>query len=248
MLGRSHPQRPQLPLTPKPGSGKVGAPRCRQSILDSHRKSTADTLTASSRMPDSTPPQTASSKSHPSNALDAQYLTSEKVLFLEEKTKEYFDYILDCYHKTRAEGNNVLQWLFAVILGGLAMSGTLYKEGYWPLSWGAFAAAGWATYLAIILVPKLNPQSTMPPGNLAEYLNKRLSASTEQMRWEEATRMDYRIGVNREAANTVANAVSEARKKLTYLPGVFMAGIALSIAAWSLWQGIVWMATVNRIE
>lgn len=175
-----------------------------------------------------------------------RHLTSRKVDFIESKTKEQFAYILDCYDKTRTEGNNVLQWLFGVILGGLAMFGTLFKEGYWPIAWGAFAASAWATYLSIYLVRGLNPKNTMPPGNLAATLNKRLADSEEEMRWFEATLMDYRIGVNREAANEAADSVSRARTQLTYLPGVFIAGIALSAIFYGLWRGAVLILTVNQ--
>jgi hypothetical protein len=172
-------------------------------------------------------------------------LTSEKAAFIEAKTKEMFDYTIECLDRARTEGNNVLHWLFAVVVGGLGMVGTSFNSGFWQISVGALSAAGWAAWLAVRLLPSLRSNETMPPGNFSEALNAMLDEPEYRMRWREARGMDSRITTNLEYVSRLAKAVDSARDKFTWLPLFFVSG---SVVAWLfglLWAGLVWVVTVQ---
>lgn len=163
----------------------------------------------------------------------SENLTPEKAAFIEQKTKEMFDYTLDCLDRARGEGNNVLQWLFAVVVGGLALVGTLFSSGYWQIAIGALSSAGWAAWLAVNLVQALRSNETMPPGNLSEALNAMLDEPEHRMRWREARGMDGRIATNLGHVERLATAVDRARDRFTWLPLFFLGGsIGGLLAGW----------------
>lgn len=158
-------------------------------------------------------------------------LTPEFVSLAEEKVKENYSYILDCYDVAKKEGQNVLQWLFGAAIGGVGLVGSLAKAGYWPLAFGAFVAACWAARKAAILIGCLNSQEIRPPGNSSEAFKvmRDEGASILAMRWRETRGMTIRAADNINVVELVAKGVDRARNGIAYLPAWFIGGTA---AAW----------------
>jgi hypothetical protein len=150
----------------------------------------------------------------------------EKVAFIEQNTKEYFRYTIECYDRARAEGNNVLQWLFAVMTGGLALAGALLKDHQLPLAAaGAATISAAAAFAASELLRGTKSQLTMPPGNYAEPLASS-PESDHLMRLNEAKSLDERIKHNLGCVKNLTQAIDLARERMARLPIWFATGIA----------------------
>src|SRR4051812_8459222 len=93
-------------------------------------------------------------------------VTDEQTKFIEEKTSRLFEYTIDCLDRARADSKNVLQWLFAVITGGMGMTITFDSKGYQAAAVGTVCAIGAAAYAAYKLVLGTQSVETHPPGNL----------------------------------------------------------------------------------
>lgn len=156
-------------------------------------------------------------------------VTAEQAAFIEEKTREYFDYVRDSYDTARAEGNNLLQWLFGVATGSIAALGYLIPQGSVNLSIGVVIAAGYAVYAARSLILAMKTRDIWPPGNFARSLNTMLNEPAERMRWLEALGVDERIDKVRNAVTEVADAVDKARRQLANIPILFVVG---TVASW----------------
>jgi hypothetical protein len=108
-------------------------------------------------------------------------ITSEQAIFIEARVNEYFAYVRDCYDQARREGTNVLQWLFGVTTGAIAVLGYLLPHGNLNLSVGIMLAAGYAAYAARALILALKTRLIHPPGNFAKCLNTMLNEPIERM-------------------------------------------------------------------
>lgn len=158
-------------------------------------------------------------------------VSPQQAEFIETKTKQLFDYTIECLDRARTDGNNVLQWLFGVITGGLAIIGAVWTKEYYVLAVGFAFSVGAAAYAATKLVPALSSRETMPPGNTAAALNVMLDDTPERMRWREAKNMDDRIEKNRTAVQSITTAVDNARVRLARIPAWFLGGLALASLA-----------------
>lgn len=172
-------------------------------------------------------------------------LTPEFVSFAEEKVKEHFSYILDCYDVAKKEGQNVLQWLFGAAIGGVGLVGSLAKAGYWPLAFGVFVAACWAARKAAILIGCLNSQEIRPPGNSSEAFKvmRDEGSSNLAMRWRETRGLTIRAEENSTVVELVAKGVDRARNGIAYLPAWFIGG---TTAAWifeRIYFATIWVVT-----
>jgi hypothetical protein len=160
-----------------------------------------------------------------------QTVTADQAAFIEKKTKQLFDYTMECLDRGRAEGNNVLQWLFGVITGGLAAIGALWVKGYTPLAFGFATSVCAAACIAMKLVRDLRSRETQPPGNLAEHLNTLLGGPMARMRWREAMGMDARIQTNLTTVASICTAVDQARRRFARIPLWFAVGTVFFYAA-----------------
>jgi hypothetical protein len=149
----------------------------------------------------------------------AEDLTPEKAVFIEKEVNRLFCHTLDCYDRARAEGTNVLQWLFGSIVGGLGLVGTLIKSGYPCIAAGIFAAVIAAAVSVGRLVHALKSQDVHPPGNHADRLGEMVKQDPEyRMRWREARGIDGRINTNIEHTAKLARAVDNARCAFAWFP------------------------------
>lgn len=165
-------------------------------------------------------------------------ITAEQAAFIDEKAKQLFDYAIESLDRAHAEGNNVLQWLFGVIAGGMGIIGALWVAGYFPLAIGFACVVGVSVWTALKLVPILGSYETQPPGNLAESLNEMLVDKAPRMRWREAIGMDDRIKTNLRIVETIATAVDRARRRFVRIPLWFISGTVLAYAAKFLLSGL----------
>ena len=149
-------------------------------------------------------------------------ITPEKAEFIERSTGAYFAYTLECYDQAKTDGNNVLQWLFGVIAGGIGLIGPLVAVQQWWLAIAFGIVIARAAWIAMALVPRLASQETQPPGNFAESLNQMLDDTAARMRWREAWSQDERIRKNAGAVERIALAVDAARTAFAQLPFWFL--------------------------
>jgi hypothetical protein len=167
------------------------------------------------------------------------FVTPEKALFIEEQTAALYAYIIESLDRARAEGNNILQWIFATVVGGLALTGSLFAASYWQFAVGPFFAAGWAAFVGFHLLNGMHAQTTRPPGNRAESLLPLIHHPLAVMRISVATGLDARITENTALCGYLAGAVDKARRQFAWLPVVFLAGIGVGwavCALFRLWQ------------
>lgn len=154
---------------------------------------------------------------------DDAEITPEKAELIERNVAAYLAYTIECYDHAKTDGANVLQWLFGVVTGGMAMIGPVAMAGHWWLAVALAFPVLRAALLAARLVPELNSKYTYPPGNYAGSLNTMLDDTVARMRWREATGVDARIRHNNEAVHRVASAVDRARLRFAQLPYWFLA-------------------------
>lgn len=171
----------------------------------------------------------------PSPDSDIQEVTREKAELIDRCTSAYLTYTLECYDKAKSEGNNVLQWLFAVVAGGMAMIGPVAMAGHWWLAVALCSPVARAAFIASRLVPQLNSKNTMPPGNYAACLNSMLGDTAERMLWREAQARDARIRENNKEVEKAAVAVDAAR-------------IAFAQLHWWFWVPAVVAAIVQYVR
>jgi hypothetical protein len=153
-------------------------------------------------------------------------ITPEQAAFIDVKTKQYFDYTIDCFDSAKKEGNNVLQWLFAVITGGMIFLGAVWVKGFHSLAIGFAAAILAAAWAAAKLVRELRSRNMQAPGNLAAALEPLLEDTPPRMQWREAKGMDERIRKNVDQVRLISAAVDNARVQLIRIPFCFAVGIA----------------------
>lgn len=161
---------------------------------------------------------------------DSLHLTAEKAEFIEKNTNVYLQYTMDCFDNVRREGNNVLQWLFGVITGGMAVIGTLISLELYHVAVGAGLAIAVASFAAAKLVTDLCSKDTMPPGNYFSSLSTMLSDSIDVMRYREASGVDQRIAHNLNVVAEVATAVDKARSRFACIPRWFIGGVVVAFA------------------
>lgn len=168
-------------------------------------------------------------------------ISPDQARFIEEKVKENFAFVMDCYDHHKREGNNVLQWLFGATIGGIGLVGTLVKNDYWCLAVGALAASAWAAITSASLIDCLKSNSMQAPGNSAESLKKILDEPEHRMRWRESLGLSKRAAANEEIVGKVALGVDLARIRLTRLPIWFVGGAVL--AYYLNWYGqfLLWV-------
>lgn len=155
---------------------------------------------------------------------EIQQITTAQADFVEKKAEELFKYTVECMDRARSEGNNVLQWLFGVITGGMGLIGALQPKGHFELAAGTACAIGAASYAAVKLVRKMKSRDTSPPGNLSASLNTMLDEPAERMRWREACGLDARIQTNLQIVASLADAVDSAREQFARIPAWFIGG------------------------
>jgi hypothetical protein len=155
-------------------------------------------------------------------------LTAEKAEFIEKSVNAYLQYTIDCLDNLRRDGNNVLQWLFGVITGGMALIGTLISMNLYHIAIGTSVAVVMASLTASKLVTDLGSKDTHPPGNLSASLNTMLDDTIDSMRWREASGLDERITANNAVVTEVAEAVDKARARFAQIPRWFLGGTAIA--------------------
>ncbi|MFZ4777096.1 MAG: hypothetical protein ACOYM3_17130 [Terrimicrobiaceae bacterium] len=149
-------------------------------------------------------------------------ITHEKAEFIEQKTELMYRYVLDSYDIAKAEGKNVLQWLFAAVMGGVGLAGTLMKGGYESIAVGALAASVWAAFSASRLIRSLKSNEISPPGNEAATLQQIRREPFPRMRWAEAIGLDARNHANRLLVAKICSAVDRARDSIVWIPAWFL--------------------------
>jgi hypothetical protein len=149
-------------------------------------------------------------------------LTTEKAEFIEQKTELMYRYVLDSYDTAKTEGKNVLQWLFAAVMGGLGLTGALMKDGYESFAAGAFAASVCAAFSASRLIRSLKSNEMSPPGNEASQLQKIRHETFPRMRWAEALGLDSRNKKNLSTVEHLCMAVDRARDSIVWIPAWFL--------------------------
>jgi acyl-CoA hydrolase len=87
-------------------------------------------------------------------------VTEEQAAFIEEKTKAIFDYTIDCLDRARSEANNLLQWYFGAIAGGVALASELRTEGFVVLAIGVATAVAAAATFACLLISEMKSRFT----------------------------------------------------------------------------------------
>jgi len=148
--------------------------------------------------------------------------TSEQAEFIERKAEETFRYVLESYDIAKAEGKNILQWLFAAVFGGLGFTGTLVKNGYYSVAIGVLFALFWAAWSAARLLHTMQSQDMIPPGNTAEYLKSYIHDALPVMRLREAEELEYGNITNRKTVGKVAEGVDRARRAIAWIPVWFI--------------------------
>jgi hypothetical protein len=156
-------------------------------------------------------------------------VTEEQAAFIEEKTKAIFDYTIDCLDRARSEANNLLQWYFGAIAGGVALASELRTEGFVVLAIGVATAVAAAATFACLLISEMKSRFTMPPGNTAENLRELLKDPMPRMRWLECLGMDGRTANNTRVVDDIAEAVDKARRRFSLLPLWIIGG---AVVAW----------------
>jgi len=157
-------------------------------------------------------------------------LTDEKVAFVQEQANRYLAHTIDCYDRARIEGTNVLQWLFATVIGGLGLVGTLIKNEYYCVAFGMFGATIAAGVSIWKLVHAMHSRDLEAPGNKAGALHPLLDQSANRMKWREAESVDSRSGENMEHTKAIADAVDKARRSIAYLPIWGLVGFIVGLA------------------
>lgn len=171
-------------------------------------------------------------------------ITPEQAEFVAAKTKEFFDYTMQCFDRARADGNNMLQWLFGVITGGLAAVGTLHSKGFFALGIGALVAVIAAAHAAMKLVTEMRSRQTMGPGNMADSLTELLTEPFPRMKWREARGMDDRIRQNVAHTESLTLAVDRARIRFANIPFLFVGGVLATYACQYFFPAITsWAST-----
>lgn len=157
--------------------------------------------------------------------------------------KENFDFVLSSYEAAKREGQNVLQWLFGAVIGGIGLVGTLAKNDYLALAFGALVASLWSAYLAGRLIRVLNFQEIHPPGNSSGAFQKMLDEGIppHRMRWKDALRMTLRSKDNIETVAGVAQGVDKARNGLIFIPIFFVVGSFVSWIIGSIYAALHWI-------
>jgi hypothetical protein len=161
---------------------------------------------------------------------------TEQAAFLEDVSRQYLAYTLDCFDRIKAEGQVVLQWHFGVITGGLVLTGTLHAAQHECLAAGFLACVAVSSLTAIKLIAVLKSRDTAPPGNLAGSYSELMHLPAAELRLEEAKLMDKRSLTNREAVDTMADGVDSARQRLSTLPAWFFSGLFLGCAALQIYK------------
>lgn len=168
--------------------------------------------------------------------------------FIEAKAREQFGFVIDCFDQCRKEGNVLVNWFFAVIVGGLGSVGPLFVNGYWFLISVPVIPAVFATVSVRALIEALRTHSMRPPGNYAADLRKELNTLAEedeglaQLTLNEALGMDDRIRTNREALGELADAVDQARSKFSDLGKFFFWGVLVAVPLAACHYGFSWLA------
>lgn len=175
----------------------------------------------------------------PSNVDDQ--INESKVAFIESKTKEYFDYVMESFDKARTESAVVMQWIFGTVIGSLGAIGAIATAGFWQVAFGPAFTSLWASYIGIRLIRSMKSRELKPPGNLAECLNDMLSDGELKMRWREAKGLDQRICENNKAVTELALAVDTARERFAYVPAFFLCGIFCGYLCHWLHLGAQWL-------
>lgn len=155
-------------------------------------------------------------------APDKLPMTLEKAEFIEKKAEEEARYVLESYDVAKAEGKNVLQWLFAAVIGGLGLTGTLVQNGYYSVAVGAFVASVCAAIATCRLIDYLHSSNIVPPGNSALSLKTIAHLPFPQMRVLEAEGIDEANTTNRKIVEHVTAGIDEARKAIPSIPWWFL--------------------------
>lgn len=164
------------------------------------------------------------------HAADASNCYSlEKVEFAERKAEETFKYVLDSYDVAKAEGKNVLQWLFAAIVGGIGITGTLFQNHYISVAAGTLFSAGWAALSAHRLIKVLNAHDIIPPGSEEPSLKTIIHHPLPEMRWEEVRGLAEGTATNRAIIEKVCEGVDRARSAMSWIP-VWFFGTTIGIS------------------
>jgi hypothetical protein len=145
-------------------------------------------------------------------------ITSDKAEFIERKAEETFKYVLESYDVARADGKNVLQWLFATIIGGLGFTGSLVKNDYYSIAIGILFALSWAAWAAARLLHTMQSQEITPPGNTAKYLKSHIHDALPVIRLREAEELEHGNIANRETVAKVTEGVDKARRAIAWIP------------------------------
>ena len=157
-------------------------------------------------------------------------ITSDKAEFIERKAEETFKYVLESYDVARAEGKNVLQWLFGAAIGGVGFTGSLVQKGYYSIAIGTFVGALWAAYSAYRLIKGLDSQPITPPGNEASAFSDLLEKQTlPTIRFLEAKGLSEGTSQNRTMVSKLSSSVDDARRSISYIPLVFLITTAVVI-------------------
>ena len=146
----------------------------------------------------------------------------QKVEFVERKAEETFRYVLESYDLAKAEGKNVLQWLFAAVIGGVGLTGTLVQNSYCSVAVGALAASAWSAWQAHKLIKSLRSYLITPPGNEASSLKSVMHCSLPKMRLLEAEGLEEGTEKNRKTVDVVARGVDKARNAISWIPVWFL--------------------------
>lgn len=157
-------------------------------------------------------------------------MSRKQVLLVEERVKENYTFVMDSYDLAKKEGQNVLQWLFGAIIGGLGLVGSLAKENYWWLAVGAFVSVCFAAHKAAKLIDALKSNEMQAPGNSATTFKGMVGEgiSETRMRWREAMGTSDRAEANIKVVAKIAIGTDKARCGIAWIPAWFLGSSAVA--------------------
>lgn len=157
-------------------------------------------------------------------------LPDEKAVLVEAEARRRWDYVENAYNDVRREWNNTLQWLFAVIAGGVGLAATMFEKEMWAMGVGLLAAAGWCSYVAFEMLRKGKAESMYPPGyNVSEIGKDYLDENIGKLRWVLARGLDARAIYNNEIVTKLSTLVDRSRFLFSLVPAIT---VSVAVAAW----------------